>query len=496
MKVLLANPPAYIGNNSRHFIHAGSRWPASIPIPKGACKTHFQPYPFYMGYSSSLLKRETNAKVRVIDACALDFDEGEFFNYVKSFSPDIIFFEAPTISFDLLMPVMRTIKKDIDCMVGVAGSHVTGLTHEVMKKYDFIDFCFLGEYELTLNKFVQALEAEEINREIKEIGGLAFRSGNKIVINERQELLNDLDYLPFPDRDSLPLEHYHDFGIGGEPCAIMLSSRGCPHNCIFCIERNVIYSSPLYRKRRPSKIVDEMILLKEKYGAKSVYFDDQSMVVDKGQVRSICTEIVNRRLDLPWTCMADATVDYETLRLMARAGCVGLKFGVESISTNTLASIKKTFVSLERIKRLVAWCKEFDIWTHATYMVGLPSDTKKDLFRTLMFAIRLDTDSAQFSMATPFPGTPFFEIAKRNNWLVTSDWLKYDGAHYSVLSYPGLTSRDIERLFTLMLLSFWLFKFIGFHRKSGAIEKDDIKYNAFRVMRLLKSILLPKTRVE
>lgn len=456
MRVLIANPPAYIKDHSRHLVQAGSRWSFSIKIPKGSCKDHYLPYPFFLGYSSALLKRDTDVNVRAVDACALDFDENDFIYYVKSHEPDVLVMEVPTISFPLVMDLVKEIKEKIGCRIVIAGSHATALAEDIMKKYPFIDYCLLGEYEITLKDLVKhVLTAKDDIKNAKDVDGLAFRRGNKVVVNERRELLKDLDSLPYPDRDDLPVEYYHDFEIVGKPCVQMLTSRGCPSACIFCIERQVTYASPLYRRRDPVKVVDEISFVKERYRAKQIYFDDETATINRRHIGSICKEMMVRKLDISWTCMGDITLGYDTLKHMARANCVGLKFGVETINMRTIADIKKSFINLDKVKQFTKWCKELDLWTHATYMIGLPGDTKEDILKTLDFAVKLGTDSAQFSIATPFPGTPFFEIAEENGWLITYDWTMYDGASYSVVSYPWLTKDEIEQLYKMALKQYY-----------------------------------------
>lgn len=455
MKVLIANPPAYIQNYKRHFVQAGSRWSFSMRIPKDEnCKDHYLPYPFFLAYSSALLKRKGDVEVKAVDGCALDFDETAFTDYIKSFKPDILVMEVPTISFPLVMEITRRLKEDMDFNVVITGTHVTALAKEVMREYSHIDYCLLGEYELPLNELVEHLASGHGRNNVRNLKGLAFHHQGNIIVNEKRNLLMDLDSLPLPDRKDFRIEHYHDFEIAGKPSAQMLTSRGCPSNCIFCLERQVFWNSPLYRRRNPEKVVNEMILVKEN-GAKQVYFDDETMVIDRRHVRAICKEIINTGLDIPWTCMGDITLDYDTLNLMAKTGCVGVKFGVETANTKTIVDIKKTFMNPENVKRFVEYCKKLDVWSHATYIIGLPGERKEDILKTLDFAIKLNSDSAQFSIATPFPGTPFFEMAKENGWLATYDWTMYDGANYAIVNYPWLTKEEIEHLYRMALKRYY-----------------------------------------
>lgn len=447
MKILVANPPAYIGNRNRHFIQAGSRWSHSLFISKNhSPKDHCLPYPFFIGYSSALLKRNTGHEIKAIDACAKDFDEHGFIDYVNKHNPDLLLVEVPTVSFPLVMDVLGKIKaSNPNLKIALAGDHVTALTEEIMTSYLFIDYCLVGEYEISLKALLDALERES---DLENLRGIAFREGDRVVINERRELLRDLDFLPFPDRDDLHIEDYHDIEICGEPCVQMRTARGCPFHCAFCAPRQVIYACSLYRKRKSEKVVDEMETCQEKFHAKQVYFDDETMI--RNHVRQICEEIIGRKIDIPWACMGDVNLDLDTLQLMRKAGCVGVKFGIETIDLETLSHIGKGFVRVEKIEQFREQCKKLGLWTHATYMVGLPSDTEEKVRATRKFAIKLDTESAQFAMATPFPGTPFFVEAREKGWLTTLKWTKYDGANFSVLSYPWFSKEKIEELYHWM----------------------------------------------
>jgi radical SAM superfamily enzyme YgiQ (UPF0313 family) len=460
MKVLVVNPPAYFRPNlTRHFIQAGSRWSHSLKIPKDSgIKDHYLPYPFFLAYTVALLKRETDAEVRGFDADALDFDDVEFVEWVMKHKPDLIVVEVPTISFPLMMRTLRYVKNEMpDVKIAVTGGHITALTEDVMKEYSFIDYALLGEYELTAKMLVETLMKRNID-DLRNVGGIVFRKGDQLIYGKGRMLIPSLDYLPYPDRDDFDVNLYHDFEIASKPTIQMLSSRGCPYSCIFCLERHVIYASPIYRMRNPVKVVDEMEHVKYKYNAKQVYFDDMSTTLNKKHVIGIAQEIIRRKLDIPWACMGDINVDQETLRLLAKSGCVGIKFGVESISPNALRTINKSFVSHHKVEKFNKLAKDLGIFTHATYAIGLPGDTRESILATIKFAIKLNTDSAQFSIATPLPGTPFFDIAKERGWLVTHDWTMYDGANYAVISYPHLSNKEIEELYHLAVNLWWIKK--------------------------------------
>lgn len=447
MRVMLANPPAYMDDPKRHFIQSGSRWSFSLFIPKHE-KEHYQPYPFGLGYATSLLKQDPTNEVVGLDACAMDLDASEFIQSVSAFSPDILLIDVPTVSFPPTMKLLSEIKTRIGCKIVLAGGHVTALANDVLMEYPYIDYCMLGEYEQSFRDLVRFEQQNSKGTVL--VDSIAYRREDQVITNRsnaHNSTLADLDQLPYPDRDDFKVQWYHDFEVAGRPCVQMLTSRGCPYKCSFCMPIRVMYGdTSYYSKRNPTSIVDEMVAVSEKYGARQVYFDDDTFAVDRQRLRLFCDEIRKRGLDLPWAGMGDITLDQETLKQMSTAGCVGLKFGVESANATTLNAIRKHFVNAQRTKTFAEWCKKLGIWTHATYIIGLPGETREDILRTIEFAKSMDTDSVQFSIATPFPGTPFYMQAKENGWLTTTDWTMYDGGNFSVLNYPQLSTGDIEEL--------------------------------------------------
>lgn len=400
MRVCVANPPAYFKEYpNRHFVQAGSRWSFSTDLPRGHRKDHYQPYPFNLGYLSSWFKGRLQ-EVYPLDACAQDLTDEEFRETVHKIDPDLLIIEVPTVSFPPTMRVLREVHREVDCSISLMGAHT------VARPQDVPDFASVYQYPY----------------------------------------VEDLWRFPHPDREGFPIEMYHDFEFY-KPTAQMLTSRGCPSNCSFCLQRHVLYGSPEYKRRSAKSVVDEMILCKEKHRARQIYFDDDTMTIVRDHVESICKEILARELEIPWTCMGDVTLKPETLRLMGKAGCIGVKFGVEAVNPKTLKRVGKHFLKVDKVQNFVKYCRDLGIWSHATYMIGLPHDKREDIKQTLKFAVELGSDSVQFSIATPFPGTPFFKQCEENGWLTTKDWARYDGARYAVVNYPWLRSHEIEELF-------------------------------------------------
>jgi len=371
-----------------------------MDAPKSGHKQpHYQPYPFPLAYASAILQ-EKGDDVFAFDACALDMNEIEFIDIVNKWVPDILYIEVPIISSSLVLRMFEHLDKNIKIILTGAITALPNLLYETIP----------GQWDTKLwGKYSK------------------FKD------------------FPVPDRDHFCNDLYSNFETK-RPTAQIISSRGCLFSCIFCLERHVTYDSPVIEFRTPENVVEEMMQLHNQ-GVEHIYFDDMSITSRKEHIEGICREIRDRKLDMPWTCMGDLLVSEETVKLMAGAGCRGLAFGVETLNDQSLKQISKKFISEKKVRAFIKLLKKYDIWSHATYALGLPGESKRSILDTIEFALNAGSDSLQFSIATPYPGTPFYKLCKDNSWLITEDFTRYDGSHYSVVDYPNLKHDQIEELF-------------------------------------------------
>jgi len=238
------------------------------------------------------------------------------------------------------------------------------------------------------------------------------------------------------------MDRYTDPSCKKFPNTSLLTSRGCPFKCIFCLESSVFFHTPSFRRRDPEKVVDEIEFVLAEYGAKEIYFDDSSFTTDIAHARAVSEAIINRGVKITWSCMADARIDYDTLLLMKKSGCNGLKYGVETADPGLMKKINKK-LDLDKVRAFADNCRKLGLHTHGTFMFGLPGETRESIQRTMDFAFSLHCTTAQFSVATPFPGTEFYNMAKREGWLITDDWSQFDGGESPVISYDQCTREDI-----------------------------------------------------
>jgi radical SAM superfamily enzyme YgiQ (UPF0313 family) len=379
--------------------------------------------PLGVAYLSSYLK-QGGQTVQLIDAAAEKFTIPRLISEVKSFHPDIIGISAVTPSYLRISKVAQKLKEETGVPIIIGGAHVTSLPFETLSDPAF-DYGVMGEGELTS---LDLLETIESGKDLSNVKGIVYRDNatKEVRITPRREYIKNLDDLPFPDRDSLPpLAEYHPSQSSYRrlPLGTIISSRGCPHHCIFC-DRAVFGNS--YRARGAINVVDEIELLMQKHGAREVRFWDDTFNLLPPRVMKICKEIRNRRLDIEWSCVARVSnMTQEVLHSMRQAGCWQVDYGVESGNPEVLKSIHKG-ITMDLVRRAVKLSRANGLRVRAFFMLGLPGETEETMQQTINFAKSLDLDVAVFHIATPLPGTELFQIAKERGELSQDvKWDKY-----------------------------------------------------------------------
>lgn len=452
MNIVLSNPPYRIplgDGRERFFIRAGSRWPFSI-VKCEDDVSDYLPFPFYLAYAAALIEREPGLEVMVEDGVALNEREDEFLRRVCAASPRIFLLESATGTVRHDIELARTIKARCpDTLICFAGFHVTALTEETLELAgDAIDFILLQEYE---ESFLALARAIRDGTDVSEIAGIAFRRGDTLVRNDSPGLV-DVNRLPHPARHLFPandrpdMNRYWDGFCQYRRAVQMHASRGCPFRCDFCVWNQVMYGQGMYRGRDVADICDEIEEVIDGYGAREIYFDDDTFTGHKKHVMAFCEEMIRRGLQsrTRWSAMADFMItDDEMLRRMRAAGCIGVKFGVESGNEEVLKRIGKP-VRLDRLRRNAALCARLGIKTHATFTFGLNGETRASMRDTLDLAKSLDCDSVQFSITTPFPGTRYYEELKRRGDLLAERWEDFDGSNSCVVRFGDMDARDVQ----------------------------------------------------
>jgi len=437
VKVFLGNAPWH--KAGFYGVRAGSRWPHFENE-----QSQYMPFPFFLAYSSALLKRE-GFEVCLVDGIAARMSAADFLGSVARFSPEIVVLEVSTMSIKNDLEYVRNIRQEAGprCIIVLCGIHTEMYRPEFLEMNPDVDVVMIGEYERTLLDIATAGVQVEQWPQIK---GILFRDEQgKIQQTEARTALQDIDELPWPDRESLPMANYCDTpGNIPRPSVQMWASRGCPFQCVFCAWPQIMYGGPHYRTRDPKDVAAEMEWLVKEKGFRSVYFDDDTFNIGKQRVLQLCREIESRKVNVPWAIMARAdTMDLEMLLAMKKVGLQALKYGVES-AEQALVDHSGKKLDLEKVKEIVHLTKKQGIFVHLTFTFGLPGETAATIDKTIRLACELDPDSLQFSIITPFPGSRLYYELEQKGHLISKNWEEYDGYNTAVVRTDTLTKNDLE----------------------------------------------------
>jgi radical SAM superfamily enzyme YgiQ (UPF0313 family) len=426
IKILLVNLPwIYDG---RRGVRAGSRWPHIKDLSEG----NYMPFPFFLAYATALLQKN-GVNAQVIDAVAEELTEPVFMERLLSKNIDYLVAETSVPSFLQDIETLKMIS-GLGIRIILCGPNNLVYQTSFMEQYPFIDFILQGEYEFTLLNLIKALEN---GTDISRVAGILYRTENGFLSTSRPALC-DINLLPWPHRESLPMGKYWDLpGDIPYPSVQMLASRGCPFNCSFCLWPQVMYQGNSYRCRDVGNVVEEMRYLVDK-GFKSVYFDDDTFNIGKDRMLKFCREVKNKGLEkTPWAIMARADLmDREILEGMKSSGLAAVKYGVESCVQGLVEGYEKK-MNLLKTAETIKITRDLGIKMHLTFCFGGPGETKESIQRTIDFALRQDPDSVQFSILTPFPGTRIFEDLDKKGRILTKDWSMYDG-HFNCVFKPEI----------------------------------------------------------
>ena len=323
-------------------------------------------------------------------------------------------------------------------------------------------FVIRGESEETLRALACALKE---GRDYKDIAGLSFFSQGQCVDNPPRALVEDLDSIPFPARHLAKRDIYHNPKLPRNPFTVMQTSRNCPYRCIFCVPNSYSFSreleyrryhedkKPPLRMRSAGNVIAEFRALRAE-GYRSVSVIDDQFLWDEPRTVQICEGI--KALGIEWGCLARADCLTDTAaRHLRQAGLQYIDLGVESFSQKILNDVNKD-ISVERIYEAVAILKKNRILVKINLLLGAsPLQSAASIREDIRKAKELDVDAVMFSVATPFPGTPFYRRAQENRWLLNGHYVPHNVQSRSIIQYPSLSAQEMETMIRRANLSFY-----------------------------------------
>ena len=391
-----------------------------------------------LAYIAAVAKTQ-NYHPNILDCIASEFGWDDVREYLKKNRPKWVIIEgiSSTITNDVYAGYLA---KRYGAKTVLVGPHITALSEQTMEVYPSLDFGILGEVEETI---VELVDAVDHNKDLSCVKGLTYRDNGEIKNTGNREFISDLNSLPIPLHELLPLEKYKAPYIGG-PYTFVLHSRGCPNACYFC-RQNVMWKS-VCRLRNGESIAEEFKYL-AKLGIKKVMFHSDTFTQDRDNVLEICDCLSRANTGIQWICNGRVDlVDRQILAAMKQAGCIMVNYGIESGVQKLLDdSNKGKNATIANARKAVGMTKAAGIQVWAYFIIGLPGETGDTIKQTRRFARELSADLVNFSVATPYPGTPFYKTAEKNGWLKNIEWEDFDQNYSAVISYPELSDKEIMR---------------------------------------------------
>ena len=360
---------------------------------------------------------------------------------------DLVGISSDTPRHNISIQIAKKVKEQkIPVIMG--GPHVTFMEEEALKS-GAVDYVVRGEGEYSMLNLVAHLSSGD---DVKDVTGISYLKSGDIIRNPSRQLIADLDALPLPARELLPMNKY-TVKLDGRRATSVITSRGCPFNCSFCSSSELFGLK--WRAREPEAIVDEVEEVKKRYGIDSILFMDDNFTLNPDRTIRICEQMNHRALNIRWWCFSrvDTIAKHEDMvQSMADAGVREVFVGVENPNQEVLDSYKKG-ITADISYRAIQILRKYKIRSMAGFIIGELNETMEMIKDTIKFAIKLNPDIAQFSILTPYPGTRLFESVKGN--LLTRDWAFYDGLH-AVINITRTKPKDLEKLAKEAYLKFYL----------------------------------------
>lgn len=419
MKPLFLNPPTFEDFDGG----PGARYQASREV------TSFW-YPVWFCYPAGMIDGS-----RVVDAPVQRLTLEDCLKIARDY--DLVVMHTSTATIRIDTETARRIKEQKPATVIVlTGPHVTMLPGETLTfAAGAVDIVCRGEFDYTIKELAEGRARETV-------AGISFMQDGTVRHTADRPILTDLDALPFVSqvyKRDLPVDDYIIPHINN-PYVSIYTSRGCPALCTFCLWPQT-YSGRKMRMRSAENVYREVKWIKENLPqVRDIVFDDDTFSADRNHARAVAEKIAP--LGVSWVINARANCDYETLRIMRDAGLHHVIVGYESGDEQILKNIKKG-VTRPQAEEFTRNCKKLGITIHGAFIMGLPGETRETIRKTIDYARQLDLDSIQVSLASPYPGTEFYEQCRREGWIVSETFLDDTGHQSCVIGYPHLSNQEI-----------------------------------------------------
>ncbi len=397
--------------------------PPYLDLYGGLSRAAGRYFPLGLGYIASHLRKHGGHDVAMFEPEAQRLSYDDMAGLVRDMRPDVVGITCSTPNFPRALRLAELCRRASDARVVLGGVHATAVPEFIVENHSsLIDCVVVGEGEQTM---LELLDAYQRGAGPEGVAGTVYARNGRAVREARRPFIEDLDDIAYPARDLIPQGIFrpNTHNARYRNCLSILTSRGCPFNCAFCAARLV--SGRKYRVHSAGYVLEEMRMLKRDYGARQLVITDDTFTLDRRRLVEICEGMIRMRLGLEWFCFSQVnTVNRELLKLMKRAGCYSIGFGVESASPDVLRRMGKN-ISPARALETIREANRLGLKTQAFYVFGTPGETKEQMEETVRFARKVGSTLAFFNMLVPYPGTRDFGHFFAGTPLQDIDWSNF-----------------------------------------------------------------------
>jgi anaerobic magnesium-protoporphyrin IX monomethyl ester cyclase len=390
---------------------------ANPPYPDNVPQAVF--IPLGISYLATVLE-EKGYEVDVVDCQINRPSESELEDKFRTLKPDIVGVTAATVTYFPALKILKATKAALpNCVTLIGGPHVTVLDERTFTDSPDVDIVVRGEGEQTMLELA-ALVSEGKMENLSGVLGVTFKKNGKLVASADRPFIEDIDSLPRPAHHLFDMTRYR---INGKNYMPIITSRGCPFNCAFCLASKMCGSG--FRARSPSKVVDELEWLRDTFGAGAFAFYDDTFTHDINRAIAICDEMQARGFLLPWDCRTRVDrISKELLMKLRATNCQLIHFGVES-GSQQLLNIMRKGTTVEQNAKAIKMVKDAGILVAISLVIGYPGETPEMLQQTVDFIRKTKPDYVYMCEAVPYPGTELADYVRKLGLPMSEDWNRY-----------------------------------------------------------------------
>ncbi|MCD7973618.1 MAG: B12-binding domain-containing radical SAM protein [Candidatus Azobacteroides sp.] len=407
--------------------------------------------------------------------------EEELQTFLKQDQTDIYYIWTVNLSLENDLQALKILREyKPDAYVVFMGPGSTYYTTKALPDEKVV--IARGEPEETVKEWTDRIKD---NSDWSTVEGISYLKDGKVIHNKPRKLMKELDSLPFPARHHISQQKYHNPKLKLTPYTTVVTSRNCPFKCIYCVPSSLTFAREIEYKNETGKkppisyrsieSIDKELKLLHEQGFKAIGFMDDNFIWTEKRTVELCNVI--KKYGFKWGCQARVDAITDTIaQILGESGCLYVDLGVESFDDEILKYIKKGVTS-KQIYEAIGYLKKYKVPVKLNILIGTsPLETKETLRNTLKKAKKLKVDQIMFNIVSPFPGTEFYTMAKENNWIEGGEYVPTDVQRESILNYPHLSSREMEKILYRSNLSYFMSPYFIFTQMKRFSSLNEFLY--------------------